>query len=170
MGVRESSCTTTNARTRPSTTSPPTSTLSLGRLPSPCAISTEPVHALDEGAHLFQARKPLGGHCHDHPPMIPNPPLEAHFSLDKPSYLPYSQHVKPATVDSTTTHQGTTVDSMDHRTHPIGFRRGLLDAASIPRRRAHVRGEATPLATTSCRHMATTHQLMSGLPRERHGS
>ena len=30
--------------------------------------------AFDEGAHLFQARKPLGGHCHDHPPMIPNPP------------------------------------------------------------------------------------------------
>ena len=46
VGVRESSCTTTNARTRPSTTSPPTSTLSLGRLPSPSAISTEPVQLL----------------------------------------------------------------------------------------------------------------------------
>ena len=35
VGVRESSCTTTSARTRLSTTSPPTSTLSLRRLPSP---------------------------------------------------------------------------------------------------------------------------------------
>ena len=55
------------------------------------------IAAFHEGANLLQALQPLGGHCHDHPPMIPDRPpsgsflvgiafpLQAHFSLDKTS-------------------------------------------------------------------------------------
>ena len=39
--------------------------------------------ALDEGPHLFEALQPLGGQCHDHPPMIPKPPPSGSFLVGR---------------------------------------------------------------------------------------
>ena len=44
--------------------------------------------ALDEGPRLVQRPDPFGRQRHDHPPMIPDPALRVHFSLDETGRRP----------------------------------------------------------------------------------
>ena len=44
--------------------------------------------ALDEGPRLVQRPDPFGRQRHDHPPMIPDPALRVHFSLDETGCRP----------------------------------------------------------------------------------